>query len=66
VLAFGDGWHNNHHAFPSMAFHGMRRRQVDLAGFVIRVLAALGLVWNVKRPDPRVVERRAAAGARAD
>ena len=66
VLAFGDGWHNNHHAFPSMAFHGMRRRQVDLSGFVIRVLAALGLVWNVKRPDPRVVERRAAAGARAD
>ena len=54
VLAFGDGWHNNHHAFPSMAFHGMRRRQIDLSGFVIRVLAALGLVWNVKRPNPRL------------
>lgn len=58
VLAFGDGWHNNHHAFPSMAFHGMRSRQVDPAGFVIRVLAALGLVWNVKTPHPRLVERR--------
>jgi hypothetical protein len=33
---------------------------------VIRVLAALGLVWNVKRPNPRLVERRAAARARAD
>jgi stearoyl-CoA desaturase (delta-9 desaturase) len=58
VLVFGDGWHNNHHAFPSMAYHGMRWRQVDLSGYVIRVLAALGLVWNVKRPHPRLVERR--------
>jgi hypothetical protein len=41
-----------------MAYHGMRWRQVDLSGYVIRVLAALGLVWNVKRPHPRLVERR--------
>lgn len=58
VLVFGDGWHNNHHAFPSMAFHGMRGCQVDPSGYVIRVLAALGLVWNVKRPNPQLVERR--------
>ena len=33
VLAFGEGWHNNHHAFPSMAFHGMSLRQPDLTGW---------------------------------
>jgi stearoyl-CoA desaturase (Delta-9 desaturase) len=58
VLGFGDGWHNNHHAFPSMAYHGMRRRQVDLSALVIRLLATLGLAWNVKLPPERLVERR--------
>jgi len=59
VLGFGDGWHNNHHAFPAMASHGMRRREIDPSGLVIRLLEALGLVWNVKSlpPEP-VVERR--------
>ena len=35
ALAFGEGWHNNHHAFPSAAFHGMGR-QPDVTGLVIR------------------------------
>jgi stearoyl-CoA desaturase (Delta-9 desaturase) len=58
VLGFGDGWHNNHHAFPSMACHGMRWREFDPSGLVIRALAAVGLVWNVKLPPPHLVERR--------
>lgn len=58
VLSFGDGWHNNHHAFPSMASHGMGRWQVDPSALMIRLLAAVGLVWNVKSPSPRLVERR--------
>ena len=59
VLSFGDGWHNNHHAFPAMASHGMTRRQLDPTGLVIWLLARLGLVWNVKGPPPAsVVARR--------
>jgi stearoyl-CoA desaturase (delta-9 desaturase) len=59
LLSFGDGWHNNHHAFPAMASHGMRRREFDPTGYTIRALARLGLVWNVKGPpNPRVAERR--------
>jgi stearoyl-CoA desaturase (delta-9 desaturase) len=58
VLGFGDGWHNNHHAFPSMACHGMTRRQFDPSAFVIRLLAAVGLAWNVKSPPVALVERR--------
>jgi stearoyl-CoA desaturase (Delta-9 desaturase) len=58
VLSFGDGWHNNHHAFPSMAYHGMTWRQVDGAALVIRLLAAVGLAWDVKQPPPALVQKR--------
>jgi stearoyl-CoA desaturase (delta-9 desaturase) len=59
VFSFGDGWHNNHHAFPAMASHGMGRRQVDPAGLAIRALARLGLAWNVKAaPGRQAIERR--------
>ena len=44
---FGESWHNNHHAFPTSAVHGLGRRQLDPSGLVIRGLARLGLVWNV-------------------
>lgn len=57
VLAFGEGWHNNHHAFPSMAYHGIGR-QFDLSALVLRVLERLSLVWNVKQPSVELVERR--------
>jgi stearoyl-CoA desaturase (Delta-9 desaturase) len=59
ALSFGDGWHNNHHAFPAMASHGMSRRQFDPAGLAIRALARYGLVWNVKAaPNRHATERR--------
>ena len=58
LLAFGEGWHHNHHAFPAMAFHGMTRRQVDLTAYIIRFLRRIGLVWNVKLPSPELIARR--------
>jgi stearoyl-CoA desaturase (delta-9 desaturase) len=48
VLALGEGWHNNHHAFPTSARHGLRWWQPDLSYAVIRALAMLRLAWNVK------------------
>jgi stearoyl-CoA desaturase (Delta-9 desaturase) len=48
-LSFGESWHNNHHAFPRSAFHGMRWTQIDPGGLVIRALEKLGLAWNVVR-----------------
>jgi len=50
-LALGEGWHNTHHAFPTSARHGLRWWQFDLTYWVIRVLAWLGLAWNVKLPS---------------
>lgn len=58
VLAFGEGWHNNHHAFPAMAYHGIGWRELDLSGLVLRLLARLRLVWNIKQPSAEAVERR--------
>ncbi len=57
VLAFGEGWHNNHHAFPAAAYHGMGSGP-DVTGLVIRGLERTGLAWDVHRPHPAAVARR--------
>jgi stearoyl-CoA desaturase (Delta-9 desaturase) len=49
LLAFGEGWHNNHHAFPRSAFHGLRWWQFDLSGYLTWLLERLGLVQEVYR-----------------
>jgi stearoyl-CoA desaturase (delta-9 desaturase) len=55
----GEAWHNNHHAFPTSAFHGLSvwERMADPTGLLIALLEKLGLVWNVVRVSP---ERQAA------
>jgi stearoyl-CoA desaturase (delta-9 desaturase) len=61
--SFGESWHNNHHAFPTSAFHGAGARQVDLSSLVIRGLEATGLAWDVVRVSPeRRRDRAAPAG----
>jgi stearoyl-CoA desaturase (delta-9 desaturase) len=47
--SLGESWHNNHHAFPSSAFHGARRWQIDISGWTIRALELVGLARDVKR-----------------
>ncbi|MGH2719142.1 MAG: acyl-CoA desaturase, partial [Actinomycetota bacterium] len=53
LVSFGEGWHNNHHAFPNSAFHGLEWWQVDISGWVIRGLAATHLAHNVHRPSAK-------------
>jgi stearoyl-CoA desaturase (delta-9 desaturase) len=52
ILSCGESWHHNHHAFPTSAFHGLKRWEVDPSALVIRGLEKLGLVWNVVRISP--------------
>ena len=51
LLTFGEGWHNNHHHFPGSARQGFRWWEIDLTYYVLRLLALLGLVWDLK-PAP--------------
>ncbi len=55
ILAMGDGWHNNHHRAPSSARHGFAWYELDLAYQCIRLLAFLGLAWDVKQPPASVM-----------
>lgn len=61
ILSFGESWHNNHHAFPRSANHGMRWWEVDISALVIRGLEATGLAWDVIRIDHDHQERKAAS-----
>ncbi len=52
VLALGDGWHNNHHAFPACAAHGRRWFEIDFTYLFILILERCGLAWNVQHAAP--------------
>ena len=59
LLGLGEGWHNNHHAFPRSAFHGLHWWQFDLSGYVIWTLERVGLVRDVYRVTPGMRARYA-------
>jgi stearoyl-CoA desaturase (delta-9 desaturase) len=56
-FTFGEAWHNNHHAFPTSARHGLSRWNFDPSAWVIWALEKTGLAWDVVRIPP---ERQAA------
>lgn len=56
VLAFGEGWHNNHHAFPSSARHGLAWWQFDSSYLIIRLMEKLRLAWNLRLPTDDMIE----------
>ncbi len=58
IPSLGESWHNNHHAFPTAAFHGMGKTQIDLSGILIWSLEKMGLAWNVKRPTEEQLAKR--------
>ena len=64
ALAWGEGWHNNHHAFPYSAAFGLKWSQPDAGYWLIRGLQAVGLAWDVKlpkrEPSPAGATRRMA------
>lgn len=58
VPNFGEGWHNNHHAFPNSAMFGLKWWQIDLGAYVIRTLEFAGLVWDVKTPTAAMINSK--------
>jgi stearoyl-CoA desaturase (delta-9 desaturase) len=59
LLAFGEGWHNNHHAYQRVASQGHRWWEVDVTYWVILAMEKTGLAWDVIRLND--VKRRASA-----
>jgi stearoyl-CoA desaturase (delta-9 desaturase) len=49
LITFGEGWHNNHHAHPVSARHGLKWYEIDTNWYAIWILKKLGLVWQVYR-----------------
>lgn len=55
ILTYGEGWHNNHHAYPQVAPAGWRWWEVDMTWWAIRLLQGLGLASRVNLPPPQVL-----------
>ena len=58
LLAWGEGWHNNHHTFPSSARHGLKSHEFDFTWLTIRFLSAMKLAGKVKTPSAETLQRR--------
>jgi len=62
LLTMGEGWHNNHHYYQAATRQGWRWWEIDITYYILRLLAVLGIVWDLKEPPAEVVrgERRLA------
>src|SRR5213079_3460089 len=66
-FAAGEGWHNNHHRFQRAARNGFYWWEFDPTWYVIRAMAAIGLVWDMQAVPRRIYEEaRVAKAKRAD
>jgi stearoyl-CoA desaturase (delta-9 desaturase) len=52
----GEGWHNNHHYYQRSANQGFFWWEIDMTYYVLRVLSWFGLVWDLHKPPPHVIE----------
>ena len=57
VLAFGEGWHNNHHAFEDSCRHGLKWWQVDMTWYLILIMEKLGLASKLRYPNEDKMKR---------
>jgi stearoyl-CoA desaturase (delta-9 desaturase) len=64
VFTMGEGWHNNHHAYQASARQGFRWWEVDATYYILRGLAVIGVVWDLKQPPAEVVRGEQRLGAR--
>ncbi|WP_437805988.1 acyl-CoA desaturase [Sorangium sp. So ce1078] len=55
----GESWHNNHHAFPAAPILHLKWYQFDFSGLIIRILALLGLAWDLKEPSRQMLRDKA-------
>jgi stearoyl-CoA desaturase (delta-9 desaturase) len=64
IFTMGEGWHNNHHAYQSSVRQGFRWWEFDPTYYLLRGLAWLGVVWDLKTPPEPVLRNEQRLGSR--
>lgn len=64
IVTMGEGWHNNHHYYPRSVRQGFHWWQVDMTYYILRALAAVGIVWDLHLPSQKVIDGEGAIMAR--
>jgi stearoyl-CoA desaturase (delta-9 desaturase) len=59
ILTLGEGWHNNHHCAPGSVKQGFKWWQIDLSYYGIKTMEKLGLVWDLKYPNQKLLKNKA-------
>jgi stearoyl-CoA desaturase (delta-9 desaturase) len=55
ILTYGEGWHNNHHAYPHVARCGWQWWEIDFTWWAIKILKTLGLATNINLPPEQAI-----------
>ncbi len=58
LITLGEGWHNNHHHYQASCKQGFRWYEIDITYYILRALAAVGLIWDIKTAPAHVIENR--------
>jgi stearoyl-CoA desaturase (delta-9 desaturase) len=58
VLTLGEGWHNNHHCSPGSVKQGFKWWQIDVSYYVLKAMEKMGLVWDLKYPNQRLLKNK--------
>jgi stearoyl-CoA desaturase (delta-9 desaturase) len=56
IITLGEGWHNNHHHFPSSTAQGFHWWQIDVTYYILKALSIFRIVWDLRLPPAHVVE----------
>ena len=64
IVTMGEGWHNNHHYYPRSVRQGFQWWQVDMTYYILRALAAVGIVWDLHLPSQKIIDGEGAVIAR--
>jgi stearoyl-CoA desaturase (delta-9 desaturase) len=64
LFTFGEGWHNNHHAYQSSVRQGFRWWEIDVTFYVLRTLSLTGIIWDLRSPPADVLRNQQRLGSR--
>lgn len=54
LVTLGEGWHNNHHRFPSSERQGFYWWEIDMSHYILKILSWFRIVWDLRKPPQRV------------